>query len=225
MRQRTLGKWIGALAAAALLVLGSAQEGSQEGSGSMGSDAMGSDSMAAARMGIELSVAEHDVLGSYLVDAHGRTLYVVVDASGNPVPCEGACAEAWPPFLAGTMGSDAMGDAMGDTTGDAMGDSSMDEEMGEEDMGDGDMGDGDMNDGDMDDPSMGETMIDASAIGTVEREDGATQVTFRGHPLYYFVNDVLPGEVNCQAVAQFGGTWYVLSPEGDVITTTLAAGQ
>lgn len=225
MRQRTLGKWIGALAAAALLVLGSAQEGSQEGSGSMGSDAMGSDSMAAARMGIELSVAEHDVLGSYLVDAQGRTLYVVVDASGNPVPCEGACAEAWPPFLAGTMGSDAMGDAMGDTTGDAMGDSSMDEEMGEEDMGDGDMGDGDMNDGDMDDPSMGETMIDASAIGTVEREDGATQVTFRGHPLYYFVNDVLPGEVNCQAVAQFGGTWYVLSPEGDVITTTLAAGQ
>jgi len=217
----------------------------------MGSDAMGSDAMAAAEMGIELSVAEHDVLGSYLVDAHGRTLYVVVDASGNPVPCEGACAEAWPPFLAGSMGSDAMGDTMGD----AMGDSSMDEEMGEEDMGDadmgdgdmgdgdmgdgdmgdsdmgdgdmgdGDMGDGDMNDGDMDDPSMGETMIDASAIGTVEREGGSTQVTFRGHPLYYFVNDVLPGEVNCQAVAQFGGTWYVLSPEGDVITTTLAAGQ
>jgi len=217
MRQRTLGKWIGALAAAALLVLGSAQEGSQEGSGSMGSDAMGSDSMAAARMGIELSVAEHDVLGSYLVDAQGRTLYVVVDASGNPVPCEGACAEAWPPFLAPTMG-------------DAMGDSSMDEEMGEEDMGDadmgdGDMGDGDMDDGDMDDSSMGETMIDASAIGTMARQDGATQVTFRGHPLYYFVNDVLPGEVNCQAVAQFGGTWYVLSPEGDVITTTLAAGQ
>jgi len=205
----------------------------------MGSDAMGSDSMAAAEMGIELSVAEHDVLGSYLVDAHGRTLYVVVDASGNPVTCEGACAEAWPPFLAPMMG-DAMGDAMGDTTGDAMGDSSMGEEMGEEDMGDadmgegdmgdgdmgdGDMGDGDMDDGDMGDPSMGETMIDASAIGTVEREDGATQVTFRGHPLYYFVNDVLPGEVNCQAVAQFGGTWYVLSPEGDVITTTLAAGQ
>lgn len=211
MRRRTLGKWIGALAAAALLVLGSAQEGGQEGSGSMGSDAMGSDTMAAAEMGIELSVAEHDVLGSYLVDAHGRTLYVVVDASGNPVPCEGACAEAWPPFLAPMMG-------------DAMGDSSMDEEMGEEDMGDADMGDGDMNDGDMNDPSMGATMIDASAIGTMERQDGATQVTFRGHPLYYFVNDVLPGEVNCQAVAQFGGTWFVLSPEGDVITTTLAAG-
>jgi len=217
------------MAAAALLVLGSAQEGGQEGSGSMGSDAMGSDAMAAAEMGIELSVAEHDVLGSYLVDAYGRTLYVVVDASGNPVPCEGACAEAWPPFLAPMMG-----DAMGDATGDAMGDSSMGEEMGEEDMGDadmgegdmgeGDMGDGDMNDGDMNDPSMGATMIDASAIGTVEREDGATQVTFRGHPLYYFVNDVLPGEVNCQAVAQFGGTWYVLSPEGDVITTSLAAG-
>jgi len=211
------------------------------GSDAMGSDTMGSDTMAAAELGIELSVAEHDVLGSYLVDAHGRTLYVVVDASGNPVPCEGACAEAWPPFLAPMMG-DAMGDAMGDSSmGEEMGEEDMgdadmgDADMGDEDMGDGDMGggdmgdedmgDGDMNVGDMSDPSMGATMIDASAIGTMARQDGATQVTFRGHPLYYFVNDVLPGEVNCQAVAQFGGTWYVLSPEGDVITTTLAAGQ
>ncbi|MFO7543957.1 MAG: hypothetical protein R6W77_00510 [Trueperaceae bacterium] len=198
MRQHSYGKWIGCMIAAALLVLGSAQEG-----GSMDSDPMESDSMAAAA-GIELSVGEHDALGSYLVDAEGRTLYVVVDADGNPVPCEGACAEAWPPFLVKAMGEGEMGDG---------------------DMGDGDMGDGDMGDGDMGDASMGGTMVDASAIGTLQRPDGATQVTFAGHPLYYFVNDVLPGEVNCQAVAQFGGTWYVLSPDGAVITTSLTAGQ
>lgn len=216
MRQHTYAKWIGCMTAAALLVLGSAQEG-----GSTDADAMGSDAMAAASA-VMLSVGEHDALGSYLVDAEGRTLYVVVDAGGNPVPCEGPCAEAWPPFLVEDMGEGSMGDdAMGD---DAMGDDATDDTM-DGDMGDDDMGDGDMAGGDMGDGDMAGAMVDASVIGTVRRPDGTTQVTFAGHPLYYFVNDVLPGEVNCQAVAQFGGTWYVLSPEGAVITTSLTAGQ
>src|SRR5690606_31913930 len=114
MRQHAYGKWIGCMIAAALLVLGSAQEG-----GSTDADAMGSDAMAATSA-VMLSGGKHDALGSYLVDAEGRTLYVVVDARGNPVPCEGPCAEAWPPFLVEDMGESAMGDAaMGD---DAMGD-------------------------------------------------------------------------------------------------------
>lgn len=203
MRQHTYAKWIGCMTAAALLVLGSAQEG-----GSTDADAMKSDAMAAVSTGV-LSVAEHDALGSYLVDAEGRTLYVVVDPGGNPVSCEGPCAEAWPPFLVDAMGESAMGDA----------------DMGEEDMGDDEMGDGDMGEEDMGDGDMAGAMVDASAIGTVRRPDGTTQVTFAGHPLYYFVNDVLPGEVNCQAVAQFGGIWYVLSPDGMVITTSLTAVQ
>jgi predicted lipoprotein with Yx(FWY)xxD motif len=218
MRQHTYLKWIGCMTAAALLVLGSAQEG-----GSTDSDAMGSDTMAAASV-IVLSVGEHDALGSYLVDAEGRTLYVVVDGGGNPVPCEGPCAEAWPPFLVEAMGeSDMGGGEMGD--GEMGGGEMGDGDMGDGEMGGGDMGDGDMGDGDMGDASMAGAMVDASAIGTVRRPDGTTQVTFAGHPLYYFVNDVLPGEVNCQAVAQFGGTWYVLSPDGAVITTSLTAGQ
>jgi len=44
------------------------------------------------------------------------------------------------------------------------------------------------------------------------------QVTYNGHPLYYFVNDKKPGEINCQAVVNFGAAWYVRDPSGNAIT-------
>jgi predicted lipoprotein with Yx(FWY)xxD motif len=42
-------------------------------------------------------------------------------------------------------------------------------------------------------------------------------VTYVGHPLYYYVGDRRPGQVLCQAVAEFGGTWYVVAPNGQAI--------
>ena len=53
-----------------------------------------------------------------------------------------------------------------------------------------------------------------AAIGTTRRRDGTTQVTYGGHPLYYYVRDVRPGEILCQNVDEFGGTWLVVSPRG-----------
>lgn len=137
-------------------------------------------------------VAEHETLGTYLVDDHGRTLYTVVNGA-DVVPCDGECAAAWPPFT--VQGQNAM--AGGDVKGEA-------EDMAKTDEA---MGDGMM------------ATIDPAMLGTVMRDDGTTQTTYNGHPLYYFVGDVEPGDVDCQAVAQFGGTWYVMSPTGDVITT------
>jgi predicted lipoprotein with Yx(FWY)xxD motif len=58
----------------------------------------------------------------------------------------------------------------------------------------------------------------ASLTGTTTRKDGAVQVTYNGHPLYYFVNDKKPGEINCQAVVNFGAAWYVVDPNGNAIT-------
>ncbi len=55
--------------------------------------------------------------------------------------------------------------------------------------------------------------LDASLLGTTERDDGSTQVTFGGHPLYYYVDDP-PGEVLCHNVEEFGGLWLVLEPGG-----------
>ena len=53
-----------------------------------------------------------------------------------------------------------------------------------------------------------------TAIGTTRRRDGTVQVTYGGHPLYYYVGDVQPGEILCQDVDEFGGTWLVVSPRG-----------
>jgi predicted lipoprotein with Yx(FWY)xxD motif len=58
---------------------------------------------------------------------------------------------------------------------------------------------------------------DAAKLGTTARRGGATQVTYAGHPLYYYVNDRKPGQILCQDVAEFGGTWLVVSPSGRAI--------
>ena len=52
------------------------------------------------------------------------------------------------------------------------------------------------------------------ALGTTRRRDGARQVTYDGHPLYYYTGDVSPGQILCQNVNEFGGTWLVVSPSG-----------
>ncbi len=51
-------------------------------------------------------------------------------------------------------------------------------------------------------------------LGTTERRDGSTQVTYGGHPLYFYVNEG-PGEVECHDVFLNGGYWYVVTPGGD----------
>lgn len=50
-------------------------------------------------------------------------------------------------------------------------------------------------------------------IGITKRRGGAKQVTYRGHPLYYYVNEG-PGQVFCHNVFQYGGTWLVVKPNG-----------
>ena len=57
----------------------------------------------------------------------------------------------------------------------------------------------------------------ARLVGSVRRRDGHLQVTYAGHPLYYYVGDRRPGEVLCQAVLEYGGTWYVVAPDGRAI--------
>ena len=50
-------------------------------------------------------------------------------------------------------------------------------------------------------------------LGTTRRDDGSEQVTYRGHPLYHYVNDPR-GEVFCQDVVEYGGTWYAVRKSG-----------
>ena len=54
-------------------------------------------------------------------------------------------------------------------------------------------------------------------LGTTRRSDGRRQVTYRGHPVYYYVNERRPLQVLCQNVFEFGGLWLVVSPSGKAI--------
>ena len=56
--------------------------------------------------------------------------------------------------------------------------------------------------------------VDESLLGTSARDDGTMQVTYNGHPLYYFSGDQAPGDTNGQGI---GDIWFVVSPAGDAI--------
>jgi len=55
---------------------------------------------------------------------------------------------------------------------------------------------------------------EAAKLGTTERRDGGTQVTYAGHPLYGYVEDEAPGEANGNDIESFGAEWYALEPSG-----------
>jgi predicted lipoprotein with Yx(FWY)xxD motif len=59
--------------------------------------------------------------------------------------------------------------------------------------------------------------VQAGLVASSPRADGTTQVTYNGHPLYYFAGDKGPGDVRGQGIDNFGGGWYVVSPAGDKI--------
>ena len=61
------------------------------------------------------------------------------------------------------------------------------------------------------------TGVRASLLGTTKRSDGKLEVTYNGHPLYYFVTDRKPGQTTGQGVNQFGAPWWVISPAGKEI--------
>jgi predicted lipoprotein with Yx(FWY)xxD motif len=57
--------------------------------------------------------------------------------------------------------------------------------------------------------------VDASLLGVTQRQDGTTQVTYNGWPLYYFAGDGKPGDTNGQGVRD---VWFVISPQGEKIS-------
>jgi predicted lipoprotein with Yx(FWY)xxD motif len=50
------------------------------------------------------------------------------------------------------------------------------------------------------------------ALATITRDDGSTQVTYNGWPLYRFARDTAPGQINGQGITAFGGTWSAAMP-------------
>jgi predicted lipoprotein with Yx(FWY)xxD motif len=61
---------------------------------------------------------------------------------------------------------------------------------------------------------QGGTGATATLLGTTTRTDGKVEVTYAGHPLYYFVQDKAAGDTTGQGINGFGGLWWVLTPSG-----------
>lgn len=63
------------------------------------------------------------------------------------------------------------------------------------------------------------TGVKQSLLGTIHRSDGTTQVTYNGHPLYFFAGDTAAGSAHGQDLNQFGAKWYVVNASGSKIDT------
>jgi len=108
-------------------------------------------------------------LGTFLVDAKGRALYLWDADHGSKSTCSGACAQAWPPLTTTAATPKASG------------------------------------------------ATKASLLGTTKRADGSREVTYAGHPLYYYEGDTTPGQTTGQGSDSFGSPWWVVSPAGKAI--------
>ncbi len=65
------------------------------------------------------------------------------------------------------------------------------------------------------DPEAGKG-IDEGLLGTTKRTDGTTQVTYNGHPLYFYAHEGR-NEVRCHNVPGFGGLWLALDGKGNAV--------
>jgi predicted lipoprotein with Yx(FWY)xxD motif len=57
----------------------------------------------------------------------------------------------------------------------------------------------------------------AADLGTITRSDGTKQITYKGHPLYFYAKDKDNGDAYGQGIHGFGSDWYVLKPSGDKV--------
>jgi predicted lipoprotein with Yx(FWY)xxD motif len=120
--------------------------------------------------GANLGVANSADHGKYLVDATGKTLYMLDKDPKGASACSDACATRWPPLLSPAGTPKAL------------------------------------------DPSMA-----AARIVNIQRADGGVQVTYNGHPLYHYAQDLAAGQINGQGARDEFGEWSMLSPDGGPI--------
>lgn len=61
--------------------------------------------------------------------------------------------------------------------------------------------------------------VKASDLGSITRSDGSKQVTYSGHPLYYFIGDSSSGTTSGQGSTAFGAKWWLVTPAGTMLTS------
>jgi predicted lipoprotein with Yx(FWY)xxD motif len=59
--------------------------------------------------------------------------------------------------------------------------------------------------------------VQQQLLGTTQRDDGTTQVTYDGQPLYLYAHEG-PDQVTCHDVSEFGGLWLAVEPNGQAVS-------
>lgn len=54
-------------------------------------------------------------------------------------------------------------------------------------------------------------------IGSIKRNDGSMQATYKGHPLYTYKGDTAPGQANGNGLNLNGGVWHEVTPSGAIV--------
>jgi predicted lipoprotein with Yx(FWY)xxD motif len=68
--------------------------------------------------------------------------------------------------------------------------------------------------------------VDNAALGTTKRDDGDMQVTYRGHPLYYYAGDAsTAGKTKGEDIEQFGAAWYLVGAQGQPVEPENSSGS
>jgi predicted lipoprotein with Yx(FWY)xxD motif len=62
--------------------------------------------------------------------------------------------------------------------------------------------------------------VTATWLSTLKRPDGTTQVTYAGHPLYYYKGDTAAGQANGQGVL---GIWFIATANGKLPSPSASA--
>jgi predicted lipoprotein with Yx(FWY)xxD motif len=66
--------------------------------------------------------------------------------------------------------------------------------------------------------------LDYSLLSTMKLSDGETYPTYNGYLMYEYTGDSAQGQANGQGIKSFGGTWYALSPSGQLVKSGGNAG-
>ncbi len=66
--------------------------------------------------------------------------------------------------------------------------------------------------------------VRSADLGTTTRSGATKQVTYKGHPLYYYAGDTTSAQTTGQGSDSFGAKWWLVAPAGAAITGSGSSG-
>ena len=182
---------------------------------------------------VTVAVSNTTDFGPILVDGNGMSLYLFTNDTqdGGTSTCGDAdgCAAEWPPLLCSGESTGVGNDNTNANTNTNTNTNTNDNGNTNTNTNTNDNGNSNTNsnantndntnasgtasDGCSSEAIAGEG-VDSTLLGTITRDDGTTQVTYNGWPLYYFAGDTAPGDTTGQGME---GVWFLVSPTGEAI--------